>query len=209
MSANLVRIGGGLAAMAGGVLGVIASLLAIVFVLPEVIEAMTDPTSGPPYSGIIILTGLLLILTWVLVLGGLVGLHASQRHLTGPLGVVGFWLALVGTVILVVVLCLQTFYIPGIPSDSGVTDIAIVVGIVAVVTKILLTIGFGLFGWATYRARLYPRAAAVLLVVGAIFNLLLSLQGGEFIVMAVAIAWLGFFLFRGRVSSMEQQPERL
>ena len=199
MSAKLVRVGGGLAAIIGGLLGVIASLMALVFLLPL---SLTQNPNGPPSSGIITLTGLLLILAWVLVLGGLVGLHASQQRVTGPKGEVGFVIALVGTVLIVGLLCIQTFYIP----ITGNSDIESVVRIVAGGVVLFASAGWFLFGWGTYMAGIYPRPAAVLLMVGAVINAFIHLTGGEFIVMSAAIAWLGLFLFRGRGSSEEEPP---
>ena len=63
-----------------------------------------------------------------------------------------------------------------------------------------------LFGVATLRARVYPRWAAILLIVGAVL-LGLPVPGLE-IVLAVAVAWLGFALFMGRVIPAER-PERV
>lgn len=196
MSGKLVRVGGGLAAMVGGGLGVIASLMALVFLLPS---ALAQNPSEALSSGIIVLTGLLLILAWVLVLGGLVGLYASQKEAVGVLGMVGFVSALVGTVLLVVVVCIQTFYLP----LSGATGISGVVVLVAGVVVLVLSVGWFLFGLATFMARIYPRPAAMLLMVGATISAFIHLTSGELIVMAAAIAWLGFFLFRGRNSSVE------
>jgi hypothetical protein len=198
MSASLVRVGGGFAAMVGGVLGIIASLMALMFVLPRV---LTQPPNGALSSGIVTLTGLLLVLAWVLVLGGLVGLYTSQQEAVGVLGVVGFVTALVGTVLLVGVLCVQLFYLPA-SGVSGTTGM--VVGLVGAVVVLVASVGWFLFGLATFKARIYPRVAATLLMVGAAINAFVHLTGGEFIVMATAIACLGFFLFRGRVISEEE-----
>ncbi len=59
-----------------------------------------------------------------------------------------------------------------------------------------------MFGIATLRARVYPRVAAILLIVGAVL-LGLPLPGVE-IVLAVAVAWLGFTLFMGRGAPTER-----
>jgi hypothetical protein len=154
-------------------------------------------------SGIVTLSLVLLILAWVLISGGLVGLYASQREAFGALGMVGFVVALVGSLLTVVVLCVQTFYIP----VAGVTGIGRVVTLIAVVVLLVASIGWFLFGQATYNAGIYPRAAAILLMVGAVINLVIHLSAGEVIVMAAAIAWLGLFLFRGRVS-LAEKPAR-
>ncbi|MBV9454377.1 MAG: hypothetical protein JOZ19_09705 [Rubrobacter sp.] len=64
-----------------------------------------------------------------------------------------------------------------------------------------------MFALAMYRASIYPRVAAILLMVGAAINLVIHLSGGEFIVMAAAIAWLGYFLFRGRAGLGEEPAQ--
>ncbi len=67
-----------------------------------------------------------------------------------------------------------------------------------------------MFGAATLRAGVYPRPAAVLLMVGAVVSLApivapVPLSG---IALSVAVAWLGFVLFSGtRAASGE--PSRL
>jgi hypothetical protein len=190
MQTNLVRVGGGLAATLGGVLGVIASLMIFVFVIPRVLAQPQAVAS----SSIVTISLVLLILAWVLVSGGLVGLYESQREALGALGVAGFVVALVGSILMVVVLCVQTFHIA---VSSGVVTTA------AVIAVLVAPLGWLLFSVATYRTDIYPRAAAILLIVGAAIHILIHFSGAEFIVMAAAIAWLGFFLFRERTSSGE------
>ena len=70
----------------------------------------------------------------------------------------------------------------------------------------LYVLGWLLFGVATLRARLYPRVAAILLMVGAL--LILIPLPGTAVVFAVAMAWLGFTLFTGRGASAER-PSRV
>lgn len=47
-------------------------------------------------------------------------------------------------------------------------------------------------------------ASCPILMVGAAIQALIHLTGGELIVMAAAIAWLGFLLFQGRGNSVEE-----
>lgn len=124
-----------------------------------------------------------------LVALGLVGLYLRQARVTGVLGLTGF---------------VVTFF--GIASPSGF-------GWAAVLTNL----GWALFGVACRQARIYPRTAAVLLVVGAVAAgvlgqllaalvtgnngsiLLYALVGAE-IVRNVAVGWLGYSLFSMRGS---------
>jgi hypothetical protein len=69
-----------------------------------------------------------------------------------------------------------------------------------------VSVGWLLFGVATLRPGVYPRAAAILLMVGAIISFV-PLPLTE-VILAVAIAWLGFDLLTGRGVSAEQ-PARV
>ena len=59
-------------------------------------------------------------------------------------------------------------------------------------TFALSALGWLLFGLAALRARIYPRAAAIALMVGAVISFLPIPASG--IVLDVVVAWLGFTL---------------
>jgi hypothetical protein len=62
------------------------------------------------------------------------------------------------------------------------------------VAVLCFIVGWVLFGVATLRAGIYPRAAAAVLIAGTLILILpLPLSSAVF---AVAIAWMGYFLFR-------------
>lgn len=63
-------------------------------------------------------------------------------------------------------------------------------------------LGWVLFGVATHRARVYPRASAMLLIAGALILLLPLPLGG--LVFAAALAWMGYVLFTGRDGEVSQ-----
>jgi hypothetical protein len=65
------------------------------------------------------------------------------------------------------------------------------------------TLGWILFGIATLRARVYPRAAAILLIAGVLINFLPT-HFTE-LVFNVAVAWLGFVLFTGQGEVAQQR----
>ena len=65
-----------------------------------------------------------------------------------------------------------------------------------ILSFLLAGLGWLVFGVATLRARVYPRWAAILLIVGAVLSFTpLPLSG---MVLSVAVAWLGFILFTER-----------
>lgn len=201
-SSNLIRWGG-LAALIGGVLLVIAGLLGfIVFGGGEFSETAQ--------TGTFAFTTLLYLLAITLVLGGLVGLYVSQSEAAGPLGFIAFLVAFLGTALVVGAFWTQAFVAPTIAEVNPEflnEEPAGRLGFGFMLSFSLASLGWLLFGVATLRARVYPRAAAILLIVGALLGFL-PFPGTE-LVLAVAIAWLGFVLFTGRGVGAAQQPSRV
>jgi hypothetical protein len=195
-SSDLIRWGG-LAAVVSGVLSVIGDLLRL-FV--DVENSQTATTV--PYA----LVFLLYLLGAVLLLLGLVGLYTSQSEAAGLLGLVGFLGAFLGTVLLAGALWFELFITPALATRAPELAEA-ELGLLGFILVFLFgTLGWILFGIATLRARVYPRWAAVLLIVGGVVAFFpIPLSG---IVFSVAIAWLGFILFTGRAAPSEQ-PSRV
>jgi hypothetical protein len=114
---------------------------------------------------------LLLLLGGVLILLGLVGLYANQAEAIGPLGLVNFLVAFLGTALVVGVTWNELFVAPYMavvapraldvaPTGSLALGFSLSFGIFA--------LGWLLFGLDTLRAGVYPRAAAILLIIGAV-----------------------------------------
>ncbi len=61
---------------------------------------------------------------------------------------------------------------------------------------------------ATLRAGVFPRAAPILLIVGAVVTVLPLPFASLVLAVAVAVAWLGFVLFAGRGAPAER-PARV
>lgn len=134
------------------------------------------------YSGLLIRSAVA-PLAGALLLLGLVGLYARQSEATGVPGLISFLVAFVGTVLA------QSF----------------------VLADLLANLGWALFGVSCLRARIYPRVASTLLIIGAVgtavFGSLPRSEPGGVLMYAVigadvilnlAIAWLGFDLFTRR-----------
>jgi hypothetical protein len=115
-----------------------------------------------------------------LLLLGLVGLYARQSEATGVRGLISFLVAFVGTVLA------QSF----------------------ILADLLANLGWALFGVSCLRARVYPRVASTLLIIGAVGTGVVSASPrgepgsvlmyaviGADIILNAAIAWLGFSLF--------------
>ncbi len=119
-------------------------------------------------------------LAGALLLLGLVGLYARQSETTGVPGLISFLVTFVGTVLA------QSFLL----------------------ADLLANLGWALFGVSCLRARVYPRVASTLLIIGAVGtgvasalprgepgSVLMYAVIGADITLNAAIAWLGFNLF--------------
>src|SRR5215208_625822 len=116
----------------------------------------------------------LALLGVIATLMGLIGLYASQSEATGVLGLVGFLVAFIGTAQNVGVRWAETFVLPSVAevSPEWVDDPNH--GMVLLGTKLgswILAAGWMVFGVATLRAGVYPRAAAIALVIGMVITL--------------------------------------
>jgi hypothetical protein len=141
-----------------------------------------------------------------LTLVGLMGLYSAQRRRAGQLGLVGFSLAVVGTVlflgdglIALIIFPALADRAPELLSAGGAVNRGWVLAAFIVIAATTM-IGYVTFGVATLRAGQFPRAAARLWVVGALlFNLppgpvpLLALATGG-VLWGVAAVWLGGML---------------
>lgn len=201
-SVSLVRVGG-LAAILAGVLLVLGELMNLL------IDFETDPVEAAT-SGTSIVQSVVFLLGVALLLVGLVGLYIRLAEATGGLlGLVGFLLALVGTGMVMGVLWDQTFTVPALAQVAPTlleSDPPALVNFGFIFSFVLFGLGWLLFGVEAYRARVYPRIAVILLMVGAVLTILpLPFVG---LVFAVGLAWLGLALLTGRDTSAEQ-PSRV
>lgn len=182
----------GLAALGSGVLSAIGDLLTLVVYL-------VNPQSATTVSYTV---GLLYLPSTALLLLGLVGLYTSQSQATGLLGLVGFLTAFLGTVLLVGALWFEVFVTPSLAAQAPELAESVWGQTGYLLTLLFGVIGWVLFGVATLRARVYPRWAAILLMVGGVIAFLPGPLVG--IVFSVTVAYLGLMLFTGRARSDEQ-----
>ena len=192
----------GLAAILAGVLLSIGALLNIA----TETENLSESATTAPYA----FTWLLYLLGGVLLLLGLVGLYARQSEAAGILGLMGFLVAFLGTALLVGSAWFQLFVAPFLAVEApGALD-AEPTGMLAVgfvlSFVVFSTLGWILFGVATLRAQVYPRAAAILLIAGVLVNFLPT-HFTEFVI-NVPVGWLGFALFTGQ-GAAAQRPARV
>ncbi len=183
----------------------------LLYILAELMDIYNFVLSGEERFSAIAATASYAIETWlfllgdVLVLFGLFGLYTRQSEAAGPLGLVGFLVAFLGTALLVGASWGDVFVVP-ILVDAAPELLDAGPPFAYVLSLGIFAIGWVLFGVAALRARVYPRWAALLLIVGAVLSFLpLPLSTALF---GVAVAWLGLILFTGRDASSEQ-PSRV
>jgi hypothetical protein len=199
-SSMLIRLSGA-AAIFAGVLLVVADLLSLTHLFfPLGFESFSEPTIATSVSHYYALQAKTNLLAAVLLLGGLVGLYARQAQAAGLLGLVGFLVAFLGTALLIGFLWSTAFIVPNLAVEAptllgGGPPAAFYPSLVT------FALGWGIFGIVTLRAGIYPRMAAVLLVISAIGNLLpVPFLGFVF---AVAVMCIGFSLFTELASPAE------
>ncbi len=168
-SPNLIRWGG-LAAMVGGALWVV--VFTIYALRPS------GPGLEPPYRSF---EGLYLpnLVAVVLIVAGIVALHARLRSLYGRVGTVGFVLALVGAAVLVI---------------SGASWPWELVGAIA------LLLGSLLMGMAIVVANAPPRWGAIALIVGSLVFFLYNTETARvWFALPYGVAWIvvGYLLWSG------------
>jgi len=196
-SSDLIRWSG-LAAVAGGVSLGIAELVALSFFGYDFSQTATTSTYAF-YSVLIMITGVLLPL-------GLVGLYVRQSEAAGPLGLGAFVVAFIGTVLVAGFFWSSAFVAPILAVEAPqLLDVRSLPGFFR--SFIVFGLGWLLFGVATLRAGIYPRAPAVLLIVGSVLIVIrLPLTS---IVLDAAVAWMGYVLFTGRdIAAVRPQRRR-
>ena len=190
----------GLAAMAGGALGLLcAPLYSLAYFATDdgapstesaSVQAWTEPardllapllTFASPDT-VYLTYGKLLLFVWIGMLAGLVGLHARHAGHAGRLERWGFRASLVGLLLLTI----GAFGAYWLELGETVFAAFIVPGL------LLVTFGATLFGLGTWRASMAPRTGAALLIVGGfpgmfLISELATLGGG---LVLLYLAWL-------------------
>jgi hypothetical protein len=186
-SSNLVRLGGGLASAAAGVLLVVGHILNL---------------GGDPDYGTVLGASLVLTAHVVLVFA-LVALYAALAERSGLLGSLGMVLSVVGTTLASAVIFVEIAGASG--TDVGAVLGAGVTGALSVLGGLAFFIGLIVFGIATMRAGVFPRWAGLLLIVGDVVfaagSFLKPAAPTIFVIGALitcaGLVWLGLTLLSG------------
>lgn len=186
----------GLAAVVAGVVLIVVELMELFAVDIEHLRAASDTVAFAFWAGLSLLTFLLLAL-------GLIGIYSHQLAAAGILGLAGFLVAFLGTVLSAgaawTLFLIAPKVAPLVPTFVEIPWFEL--------AFLLFALGWLLFGVATLRALVFPRAAAVLVIIGAV--LIAVPLPARALVLGIALAWLGFVLFAGGGAAQPSQPERV
>jgi hypothetical protein len=189
-------------ALAAGVLIVVGQLMWLPFDPDDHVATSTDPVFQT--GGVIYLVGFIALML------ALVGAYGwGLQKAPGRLGVIAFVTAIVGTMLLGGDLWFETFAVPWLADEAPAsldTDPTTLLAIGAISSYVLFALGWALVGIASFRARVFPTAICVALVIGGLigFRALLSPTG---IPLGLAVVWLGVWMMRTtRAASETSQP---
>ena len=143
------------------------------------------------------------VLLTVVVQLGLVGLYAPQARAAGILGLIGLIVASIGIELTMGASFSFPFNRPIVwpwqTEEYWEEPLAALL-----VFELSFVLGCVLLGVAMLRARVYPRAATALFIVGAL--ILLTPLALSDVIFAVAVAWLGYAIYTER-SEEAPQPK--
>lgn len=138
---------------------------------------------------------LALLAQYVLLLA-LTGLYTRQAPAVGTLGLVGYLVAFLGTLLVARDWWYEAFVGPGIaihaPQLADMPyDGSLVAGAIATIGS--FSLGWILFGIATLRGYLLPAAPAILVIIGGAVGALVLWTPYQ-IPLAIAVGWMGYHL---------------
>lgn len=210
---RFVRAGAWAAMVSGGAL--IASLLMEWLVVPYERLGHTEAYFTSAYY---VASGLRLF-SIVLLLWALVGIYGRQSRAAGTFGLWAFVVVFLGTALIVGNTWAEVFVWPTLAQVSP--DMLLGAGFSAETSPYMSTgltlsfplfgIGLILFGVATFRAHVYPRWTAVLLIIGIPVTMFLDPTAGSFqesigqILWGFAVAALGWYALKTPTSGAEAQ----
>lgn len=179
----------GLASIAAAVLIVISqvSQLLLPLIMPESFWIATQSLR----------MGLALLAMFALLLA-LTGLYARQVPESGKLGLVGYLVAFLGTMLVAGDWWYEAFIGPALREQAPellttAPGGSILVG--AALTGLTFAAGWVTFGLASFRAGVFPRPAAVLMTVAGVAGILTLISPFQ-IPLALTVGWMGLWLVR-------------
>jgi hypothetical protein len=113
-----------------------------------------------------------LLAGFIVLMFALIAVHGLQAEKAGRLGIAAFSAAIVGTMMLAGDLWFETFAVPwlaGGPAPQSLTaEPSVTFALGAILSYAFFAAGWVLFGIASVRARVFPLAIAILVILGGI-----------------------------------------
>jgi hypothetical protein len=209
MSLSTLLRWSGFAALVGNALLAVVSV-AFVFAIPEEVAQSVAVTSNTW-----LVLNVLILIAYLLCLVGLIGLYARQAEKAGILGLIAFLLTFLCIAPRFAWYWIETFVFPILAqaaprlldNPEPVPPALTVFGAVDQISVLLLIVGVLLFGVASLRARVLPRWAALLVLVGAAMDLVMTFVGVDFpfgaAVAGPGLAWMGYAVWAHKRTTSE------
>jgi hypothetical protein len=146
--------------------------------------------------------GLALIAMYVLLLA-LTALYWMEANVVGGLGLAGYLIAFLGTMMVAGDWWYETFIGPVLRNRASAILEGARPGLVlfgAFLTSATFAVGWLIFGFASYRAGVFPQGASILIMLGGLVGAVTLIVGSQ-IPLAVAVGWIGLSLIRLESSS--------
>jgi hypothetical protein len=187
-------------------IGPLAMLAATLIVVSQLTNLALGLAFGAQPADTVLHTvkNVLALLAMFVLLLALTGLYLRQADAARTLGLVGYLVAFLGTVLVAGDWWFESFIAPRIAEVAPEVMTGAITGSVligGVATFGLFAIGWTVFGVASLRAGVFPRAATALLTVGGIVGIL-ALSTPYQVPLAIAVGWIGYSLSR----SEQRQP---
>ena len=151
--------------------------------------------------------GLALFAMYALLLA-LTGLYLRQANAAGKLGLAGYLIAFLGTLLIAGDWWFESFIAPQIAAVAPEVMSGAITGSMAVgaaATFGLFAAGWTVFGIATFRANVFPRPAAGLLIFGGLVGILAGSTPYQ-LPLAIAVGWIGVSLMGTQQGSAYAAP---
>jgi hypothetical protein len=151
------------------------------------------------------------LLAMYFLLLALTGLYLRQASAAGKLGLIGYLIAFLGTLLIAGDWWFESFIAPQLAAVAPEVMSGAITGSMAIgaaATFGLFAVGWVVFGIATFRANVFPRPAAGLLIVGGLVGILAGSTPYQ-IPLAIAVGWIGVSLMRfeeGRAEVASPSP---
>jgi hypothetical protein len=178
--------------------GMLSMIAAVLIMLSQVMRLVGGRLLGPDWATTPVYTLIytLALLGMGTLLLALTAIYTREFAALGRLGLIGYLIAFLGTVMVAGDWWFEAYAIPKIASEApevlGLPPSgSALIGVIATVG--LYTVGWILLGVAALRARTFPRAAALLLLVGGLAGPL-ALSTPYQVPLAIAIGWIGLSL---------------